>query len=234
MNKGIYIALSGAVLKHSQMEIVSQNLANASSVGYKKDKISFKEHLMPGNTETDMPNGRAMSELSALKTDFSEGTVIKTGNSLDIAIDGKGLIALEGDRYTRRGDLKRGRDGYLTAFNGTRVLGNGGPVKLPEGAVQINGSGDVIVNGAQVDTIKLTDFPSTDNLSKAGDGIFYTKDKGVKSDALVKQTYLEASNVDVIREMVGMIETLRDFESFQKAIQAFDQASEKINEIGRF
>jgi flagellar basal-body rod protein FlgF len=235
MNKAIYIALSGAILKHAQMEVISQNLANAASVGYKKDKISFKEYLLPANPENNQPDGRAMSQISAVKTDFSEGNFIRTGNTLDMAIDGNGFIALEGDRYTRRGDLKRSNDGFLTTFNGVKVLGSSGPINLPPGNIQITNTGDVLINGIQTNTIKIVEFPSTDTLKKVGEGVFSTQDKGVKSNALVKQAYLEASNVDVVREMVSMIDALREFESYQKAIQAFDEATDKVNnELGRF
>jgi flagellar basal-body rod protein FlgF len=234
MNKGIYIALSGAVLKHSQMEVISQNIANADTVGYKKDKISFKDYLIPNDTFVFQPDGRAMSDISSFKTDFSEGELVKTGNSLDIAIDGNGFIALEGNRYTRRGDMKRDSKGYLTSFNGIKVLGSNGPISLPDGNVEISSTGDIAVNGIVIDSLKLVEFPNTDGLSKVGDGIFFKQDGGIKANASVKQAYLETSNVDIIEEMVNMIETLREFESFQKAIQIFDQASEKVNnEIGR-
>jgi len=233
MNKGIYIALSGAVLKNMQMEIISQNLANAASTAYKKDKISFKDYLFPITQEST--DGRAMSELSIVKTDFTEGSMIKTGNTLDIAIDGKGFISLEGGFYTRRGDLKKSSDGYLTAFNGFKVLGNAGPIHIPEGTVQINNNGDVFVNGLLIDTIRITDFNSTESLVRAGDSLFKTAEKGFKANAYVRQAHLEASNVDIIREMVSIIETMREFETFQKTIRAFDEASEKINnELGRF
>ncbi len=235
MNKAIYIALSGALLKHSQMEVISQNLANASSVGYKKDNISFRDYLLPSNPENSQTDGRAMSQVSAVKTDFTEGNVIRTGNSLDIAIDGNGFIALEGGRYTRRGDLKRSSDGYLTTGNGIKVLGSNGPVIIPDGDIKITNTGDILVNGIQTNTIKVVDFPSPDKLKKLSAGVFFSQDKGVKSDALVRQAYLEESNVDVIREMVSMIDALREFGTFQKAIQAFDEATDKVNnELGRF
>lgn len=233
MNKGIYIALSGAVLKNTQVEIISQNLANAASTGYKKNKVSFKDYMLPVTQES--ADGRAMSELSAIKTDFSEGTMIKTGNTLDIAIDGKGFISLEDGFYTRRGDLKISSDGYLRAFNGFKVLGNAGPIRLQGGIIQIDNNGDVFVNGLLTDTIKLTDFESTDNLVRAGNSLFKTAEKGFKASTFVRQAHLEASNVDVFREMVSMIETMREYETFQKAIRAFDEASGKINnELGRF
>jgi flagellar basal-body rod protein FlgF len=235
MDKGIYIALSGAVLKQSQLDVISQNLANASSVGYKKDDISFKDYLMPSNGFDNQPDGRAMSDISSVQTDFSSGDLIRTGNVLDVAIDGKGFISLEGNRYTRRGDLKRDDDGYLTSYNGIKVLGKKGPIKLPDGKVEINGAGDIHVDGVLVDSMKITEFPAPGDLSKIGNGIFFSKNGGVKSNSVVKESYLEASNVDAVKEMVGMIETLREFESFQKAIQAFDEASSKVNDdLGRF
>lgn len=234
MNKGIYIALSGAVLKHSQMEVISQNLANAATVGYKKDKISFQDYLIPRDTVIYQHDGRVMSDISSFKTDFSAGELVKTGNSLDIAIDGSGFIALEGNRYARRGDMKRDSEGYLTSYNGIKVLGSSGPIRLPDGKVEISVTGDIAVNGIVIDSLKLVEFPNTDGLSKVGGGIFFKQEGGIKANASVKQAYLEASNVDVIKEMVRMIETLREFESFQKAIQIFNEASEKINnEIGR-
>jgi flagellar basal-body rod protein FlgF len=235
MYKGIYIALSGAVLKQSQMEVIAQNLANANTVGYKKDRISFKDYLMPMDNIGLQPDGRVMSYISSFQTDFSAGNLIKTGNSLDIAIDGSGFIALEGNHYTRRGDLKRDREGYLTTHNGIKVLGNNGPIRLPDGNVEISVTGGISANGIQIDSVKIVDFPQTDNPSKVGEGIFLKNENGVKANASVKQGYLETSNVDIIKEMVSMLETLREFEAYQKAIQTFDEASAKINnEIGRF
>ncbi len=234
MYKGIYIATSGAVLKQTQLEVLSQNLANANTAGFKKDNVSFKEYLMPLEAAGPGPDGRAMTSLSEYKTDFTNGAVIKTVNPFDVALEGTGFIALEGDRYTRRGDLKRSADGYLTAFNGTKVLGKKGPIKLPEGKLDISEKGEISINGDQVDTIKIVDFKKTDSLTKAGDSIFATNEKAVASQASVRQGYVEASNVEPVKEMVRMIETLREFETYQKAIQTFDDATSKVtNEIGR-
>jgi flagellar basal-body rod protein FlgG len=232
--KGIYIALSGAVLKHTQMEIISQNLANADTIGYKRDDISFKDYLIPQDVISDDPDGRAMSDISSFKTDLSAGNVIKTGNLLDIALEGKGFIALEGNRYTRRGDLKKDDKGYLTTQDGIKVMGEKGPIKLPDGVLQISESGDVSVDGAKIDSIKIVDFQQVENLSKAGGNIFFSHGTTVQSKAMVKQGHLEKSNVDVIKEMVHMIEMLREFETFQKAIQCFDEATGKAtNEIAK-
>lgn len=234
MNKAIYIALSGAVLRQLQMDVISQNLANADTTGYKKDKISFNDYLVPSDLTNPDPELKAMSFHSPLMTDFSDGNLVKTGNSLDIAIEGKGFIALEGGRYTRRGDLKKDRDGYLTTHNGIKVMGDKGPIRLPDGIVEISPSGSISVNKVVIDVIKLVDFSNIQSLSKAGESIFLSTEPGIKANAEVRQGYLETSNVSVIKEMVKMIQTLREYETYQKAIQTFDEAAAKINnEMGR-
>jgi flagellar basal-body rod protein FlgG len=229
MNKGIYIALSGAVLKNNQMDAIAQNLANANTIGYKKDTLSFKDYLLPKDPLSPQPEGRVMSNNSVTKTDFSSGSIIRTGNPLDVAIQGDGFITLEGGRYTRRGDLKRDGQGYLITNNNTKVLGNNGAIRLPDGMVHISESGDISVNGERIDTLQVVDFKDKNSLKKLGDSIFTTVDAPVKSTATLKQEYVETSNVDVVREMVRMISTLRDFESYQKAIQAYEEAAAKMS-----
>jgi flagellar basal-body rod protein FlgF len=234
MHKGIYIALSGAVLKHTQMEVISQNLSNADTTAFKKDNVSFKDYLIPQEVISFEPDGRVMSDVSSFTIDFSVGNLVKTGNLLDIAVEGNGFIALEGNRYTKRGDLQKDGNGYLTSYNGIRVMGSNGPIQLPEGIPQISEAGEVSVNGTAVDTIKVVALKELDKLSKVGESIFKTSEETVATKARVKQGYLEKSNVSVIREMLHMIETSREFETFQKAIQFFDEAAGKVNnEIGR-
>lgn len=234
MYKGIYIALSGAVLKDTQMEVITQNLANAATVGYKKDNIAFKDYIIPQDMVNSQPDGTAMSCISGLKTDFSNGNLIKTGNPLDIAIDGDGFIALEGNRYTRRGDLKKDGEGYLVSYNGIKVLGDNGPIRLPDGMVQIDDKGIVSVNGIQIGSIKIINFQDKEDLKKTGDSIFVTNNEGIKTKTILKQGYVETSNVDVVKEMVHMLAALREFEAYQKSIQTLEDAVSKINnEIGR-
>lgn len=234
MYKGIYIALSGAVLKYAQMDILSHNIANADTVGYKRDEVSFKEYLMPQEILNNEPDGRAMSYFSSFRIDMSSGVHIKTGKTLDVALEGNGLIVLEGNRYTRRGDFKKDKEGYLTTQNGIKVMGQKGPIKLPEGMVQISESGDVSVDGNKIDSLKIVDFKQIEDITKAGGDIFILKGRPVNSKAIVKQGFLEKSNVGVVKEMIGMIEMIREFEMFQKAIHFFDEAQGKVtNEIGR-
>lgn len=235
MYKGIYIALSGATLKQKQIDLISQNLANANTLGYRKNKISFKDYVMSQQSDIgELPDGRAMSEVSSFATDFSNGSLIRTGNTLDIALDGAGFISLEGSMYTKRGDLKRDKDGYLTIQEGLKVLGNNGPIQIPNGIIEINVSGDISVDGIQIDTMKVVDFPDLSSLIKSGKEIFSSDQKSIPSKATIKQGYLETSNVEVVKEMVLMITSLREFEAYQKVIHAFDEAMAKVtNDMGR-
>lgn len=229
MYKGIYIALSGAILKQMQMDNISEDLSNVNTPGFKKDGLSFRDYLVNPSAAGLPQEERDMSTLSKEKTDFSEGSVFETSNSLDLCIEGRGFIALDGNRYTKRGDLKLTSDGFLTTANGIKVLGQKGPVKINmqqgQGAIKIDSEGGIYVDGDKVDNLKVVDLPDTATLVKMGSGIFYSNGAVVKSDATVKQGYLEASNVDIVKEMVRMIDALREYETYQKTIQTFDQAA---------
>lgn len=228
MYRGIYITLSGAILKETQMESITRNLSNSNTTGYKRERSSFRDFIVSEE------RGRIMTSPSSTRIDFSEGQLIRTGNPLDIAINGNGFISLAENRYTRRGDLKRDRDGFLTTEGGIRVLGKKGPIRLPEGKVEIDRTGNVSVNGVVIDTLKIIDFSKKDDMVRIGDSVFYKEEAGRETKAEVMQGYIEGSNVNVIDEMVRMITTLREFESYQKVIHAFDEATSKLsNEIAK-
>lgn len=227
MYKGIYIAASGAVLMQKQMDVITQNMANANTTGYKKDSIAFREYLLPQTGQK--PDNRVMSAFAAQATDFSSGSLIQTGNPLDVAIEGDGFIALEGGRFTRRGDLRRDKDGYLVTGSGLKVMGSAGAIQLPDGDISIKDDGAVEVNNTTVDTISLRTFPDQHLLTKAGAGVFTSSESGGPSKARLRQGVLESSNVEVISEMVRMIGSVREFESFQKAMHIFDEATSKVN-----
>jgi flagellar basal-body rod protein FlgG len=235
MYKGIYVALSGAVLKERQLEVISQNLANANTNGYKKDKVAFRDYLIEQhNGLNENQEGRRMSDLSETITDYSAGALRKTDNNLDVAIDGNGYIALEHDQYTKRGDLKIDDQGYLTSNTGARVQGENGDIKLSGNNIQFMGNGEIFVDGVAADKLKVVGFENPRTIRKVGEGIFVSDEAGKPSNAIVQQGFLETSNVNAIKEMVSMISTMREFESFQKTIQAFDEASSHgINEMGR-
>ena len=231
MSKAIFIALSGAILKEKQMELISQNLANSNSSAYKKMRVTFKDYLISPESEQE---GRIMSELASVTTDFSTGGIQKTGNSLDVALEGNGFFALQDNRFTRRGDFKRNSEGYLTTQTGIPVLGiRGTPIYIPQGKLEIGPGGEVSVNQTQLDTLKVVDFTNKDSLTRLGQDMFQTDDPGSPAKTLIKQGHLEGSNVEVVNEMTQIIITLREFQAFQKVIQGFDEVDSKMIEVAR-
>jgi flagellar basal-body rod protein FlgG len=235
MYKGIYIALSGAVLKRRNMDIFAQNVANANTPGYKKERVSFKDYIIPVDNKRDLlPDGRVMADLSKSIIDFSSGTIQRTGNSLDLAINGEGFFALEEGRYTRNGNFMISSDGYLATKDGVKVLGDGGPIAVQGGSIDISPSGEVIVDAVPVGKVKIVNFPDTGVLKKLSGGMFATAESGDTVNAQVSQGFLEQSNVNAIQEMIQVMEATREFESYQKIIHSFDEAASKtINEMGK-
>jgi len=235
MYKGIYITLSGAVTKQDQIDIIAQNIANANTSGYKKERLAFKDFLiLADNKPSFMPDERVMSEISSTMVDFSNGAFVKTGNPLDLAISGKGFFALEGNKYTRGGNFKINSEGYITTQDDMKVLGSGGPILVKGKKIEVSSEGEIFVDGASVDTLKLIEFSNKENLQRLNGGIFTTNEAGEEIKSQVEQGYLEASNIDVVKEMVQMIMALRDYEAYQKMIQGFDEATGKVvNEMGK-
>lgn len=235
MYKGIYIALSGAILKQKNMDTFAQNVANAATPGYKKERMSFKDYLIPVDNKPPLvTDGRTMTELADVVTDFSPGSNIRTGNPLDLAINGAGFFALEDNKYTRSGNFKINDEGYLTTQDGTKVLGSGGPITAQGKKIDVNESGEVFVDDVAVGTIKIVDFEDKLKLRKISGGVFASEDPGEEVKPAINQGYLEASNVDAVKELVQMLTSLREFESYQKTINMFDEAASKVNnELGK-
>ncbi len=235
MHKGIYIAVSGAVLKQKHMDIFAQNLSNSNTTGFKKERISFKDYLIPAdNVQGVVEDGRAMTQLSEQVTDFSSGALLKTDNPLDLAISGDGFFALENNKFTRDGNFRISADGYLATQDNIKVLGEGGAISLEGNKIEISLSGEVIADGISVGNIRVVDFEDRSKLQKMDGGYYYSEESGQELVADINQGYLESSNVDVMREMVQMMTSMREFEAYQKIIHSFDEAASKtINEMGR-
>ncbi len=235
MYKGIYIATSGAIAKSVELMFRTRNIANSSTVGYKKEDVIFGSFPLPSATpvaERVMKNTQAI-----ITTDYSHGSIINTGNPLDLALSGDGFFVLEGEKYTRRGDFKLDSEGFLVNKDGIKVLGQGNqPIQLPPGRIEIGPDGTIIVNGTLVGRLKIVDFEKPYQLLRLGDSIYVPQagETPQEVNTRVIQGSVEGANVNVISEMVRMIESMREFEAYQKMIRAFDESTQKaINEIGR-
>lgn len=247
MSEAIYMAGSGALIQKRKLEVLANNIANVNTVGFKEDKVSFNvadltglENDKPGN---DFASGGAQIIPSKLpfKTfiNFSPGHLEHTGNSLDIALEGDGFFCIkttEETQYTRKGNFTLNQEGIMVTQQGLPVLGDGGHIQIDANDFVVDAKGNIVVDGGVVATIKVVDFPQS-SLEKVGNTRFTTLDptntgetaEGVK----VKQGYVEHSNVNIIRMMTDMIDTLRGYESYQKIIRSLNDIDSKaINELG--
>jgi flagellar basal-body rod protein FlgF len=259
--RGLYTSTSGMNVQQAKIESVANNLANATTPGYKKESIqtqSFPEVLllrqggpkqMARNitlNDTAVIGSISMGALVAdVSIDHAQGAGVETGKSTDILLQGPGFLAVsvpvdgEPDRvcYTRNGELSVDGEGFLTAGSGNRVLGEGGPIRVRGEDFQIASDGTVYENSLAVGRLRLIEFDDVRGLSKEGDGIYVNaQDAGMNEAAntAVHQGWLEVSNVNVNDEMVALISVLRSYEANQKLVQVYDeQLSKTVNEVGR-
>ena len=225
MERGLYIAASGMVSEMARQDLISNDLANASTAGYKSDTAvqgSFGDLLLR-NTQTGAtigPLGRG-SRIERQVTDLSAAPIKETGEDLDFAVEGDGFFAVQtaqGVRYTRNGQFTAAANGRLTDQLGNAVLGrNGQPVTV---------GADGKVPQANVGIFALN------NPRKAGDNMFQGTAAGAGTGT-VRSGALEGSGSDPVRAMTDMIASLRAFESGQKVITTFDSTLQKAsNQVG--
>ncbi len=237
----IYPALSGALAQEKWLEVVTNNLANANTGGFKKDRAVFA--AVDPNVGVGAPS---FGRLDRVVPDLAPGPLRVTGEPLDAALEGPAMFAVQtpdGVRYTRDGRFTLDPQGQLVTAGGFPVLGSGGPITLPAGSVTIDGDGRIAVKGTQVgatpievDTVALAQIADPNSLQKVGGGLFAAPAAAPPAAGAVRvrQGMLEGSNVEPVEEMVAMIQILRAYEASQKLIQTADEvAARAAQEIGR-
>lgn len=229
MDRMIFLAMNAARQMMNGQAQAANNLANASTTGFKADLEAYRSMPLFG----DGAPTRVFSMAERPGVDFSAGSLEQTGNNLDVAINGEGFIAVRTangkEAYTRAGELHLDAAGQLMTAHGEQVLGNGGPIALPplnsvlignDGTISMRPLGQDANTLAQVDRIKLVK-PNVTALVKGSDGLFRLK-TGLEapSDATVGVVSgaLEHSNVNPVAEMISMIETSRQYELAVKAM----------------
>ncbi|MBK9294358.1 MAG: flagellar basal-body rod protein FlgF [Oligoflexia bacterium] len=265
-SKGIYTALSGALAQSHKLDTTAQNIANANTPGFKSDKNTFKEHLtilekapdvitvprVPASIESffDMQGtDKSYVDVDRTFVDFSQGGLKATGNSLDVALEGKGFIEVltpQGTRLTRKGIMTLNSKGELVTTEGLHVLQKGeGPAE--ERKIKLNGSenitfnqkGDIFQDAQNVATLSIVEFDNNDHLKKIGHALYAITDDRIKplanANTQIHQGFIETSNVNIVQEMTDLIQTTRNFESAQRAIKAYDEMDGKlINDVPKF
>ena len=240
-----YAAASGLINNQNKMAVLTNNLTNINTVGFKGDRISFEMNSRKNDTNSVLSSKkgqrRHLSPKPLTKIDFTSGNIQYTGNKLDVIIQGNGFFCIQtpqGVQYTKAGNFTLSSDNVLVTQEGLPVLGRSGDIIVDDREVKIDAGGNMYVDGNQVDRLKVVDFPKPYPLKKAGGTLFALTDSDVDEqkveNVMLKQGFIELSNVDPIRMMTEMIEVLRGAESYQKIIQYLGNASSKaINEVGR-
>lgn len=248
MIKGIYSSSNGMPPMLVRMEIISNNLANINTTGFKKDKM-FVELMKEAGVAPKASAGDLTARVNVSRMiDFSAGSLQQTDNMLDLALQGEGHFVVQtpqGERFTRNGNFTLALDGTLITQDGFPVLGSDGKIafpdlqKLTQERIVIAQSGEISVGKDQIGKLRIVEFKDQSKLRKDGGSQFRIDPRNdprmvEKEFPTLKQGFLEESNVDGIAEMIEMIEIARNFESNQKAIASQDATLDKLMEVGRF
>ncbi|MBQ2450005.1 MAG: flagellar basal-body rod protein FlgF [Lachnospiraceae bacterium] len=258
MLRGLYTAYTGMLNEQYRMDIMSNNLANADTVGFKKEgstsqaysevmAVKIKDTTEDPNTPKRLGNMSLGVKIGETYTDFSQGSLRDTGNTYDLALSGDGFFNIEftnkagetSTKYTRAGNFTLTKEGYLTTKDGDYVLGENGRIQLSTtaGNTVIMEDGSIYQDDVLVTKLKITEFEDTNYLTHYGESMWDAKEGAVANDATdfrVHQGYVEMSNISVVTEMVNMISIQRQYEANQKLITTYDESLDKsVNQIGR-
>jgi len=261
MQESLYIASSAGMKQQRKLDVLANNLANASSPGFKRDNLVFEELLPPFRLDNNFETAKnqvlepplanstaAYVTVSGTATDFKQGPLTTSGNRLDLALEGDGFFAVQtenGIRYTRKGNFRLDDHYRMITSSGYIVMSTKNDVlTLPASAEDITvdpaGQISVYLNGQNlpVGQMKVVHFEDPNLLEKEGNSLFRNKDPNAKElpalETQIRRGFVENSNVNIVEEMTQMITTHRAFEAYQRIIQTVDTANDQsINSIGR-
>lgn len=258
MLRGLYTAYTGMLNEQYRLDILANNLANADTVGFKKEgstaqsysevmAVKIKDLSEHPNTPKRIGNMSLGVKIGETYTDFSQGSLRETGNTYDLAIGGEGFFNIEftnkagetSTKYTRDGSFTLTNDGYLVTDDGDYVLGDGGRIQISPTAVdtKIMQNGAIYQDDVKVAQIKITAFENNDYLTHYGETMWDAVEGATEKENpefKVYQGYTEQSNISVVTEMVNMISIQRHYEANQKIITTMDDSLDKsVNQIGR-
>lgn len=257
MVKGLYSAYTGMINEQNRMDIMTNNLANATTVGFKKEgstsqsfndvlAVKIKDESVGLATVQKIGINNPGVKIGENYTDYTQGSFRITNNTYDVALSGDGFFAVEftnkagetSTKYTRAGQFTLNKEGYLVTQEGDYVLDTANKrIQLDTlKDASISKAGVIAQDGRDIAQIQVVDFEDYDYLEKYGE-TYYQPIEGAKmiqTDATVNSGYLEMSNVQTVTEMVNMISITRAYESNQKILQTIDNSLDvAVNQLGR-
>jgi flagellar basal-body rod protein FlgF len=266
--KGVYTALSGAMAQSLKLDTIANNIANVNTPGFKRDQQVFNEYLTANEkppTTIQVPRitasiesfydnqggDKSFVDSKGTFTDFSQGSLKRTGNPLDVALAGPGFFEVatpSGVRYTRAGNFTMDGNGKLVTKDGYPVLKAGDAADDPANrtiqiadsqALHISDQGEIFAGEQSLGKLSVIKVLNPDSIQKGGQSLYGFKpnakpEVSVIENPSMQSGFIEMSNVNVIQEMTDMIQTHRVFESTQKAINAYDGMADKlVNVVGK-
>jgi flagellar basal-body rod protein FlgF len=230
MDSGYYAACAGLAAQTQALDLVAHNLANLGTAGFRGEQATFRSMLTGGAAVAWNPLNAAVNNFSILsgsRVDLTTGNLTTTGNPLDLGIAGEGFFELQTDQgtaYTRAGNFHMTPEGKLVSAHGDAVLGEQGPITLPNGVVTVSDDGTISVDGAVVATLRLAEFSPNVSLQPSGNATYSAPPNSAlpAASSSIRQGMLEDSNVSPVEGAVQLITIQRSAEMMQRALSIFD------------
>ena len=246
MFQGFYTLTSGVLTQNHNLNVISNNMANATTPGFKSDRFvisDFYNELMlrTGNkdkTNTTVIGSKPMMTAGAeTVTDYTSGVQTVTNSTLDFAITGDGFFCIQtegGTVYTRNGNFSLDEEGYLCLPSIGRVLGEDGPIYLGTDRISADRQGgrSRAATGAMLGQIQVVDFQDYAQLDKRDNGVFTTNANAVQSDASLQWKAVENSNADPVEQMTRMMASQRALQSSAQILKIYDQLITRMRDLG--
>jgi len=243
LGSGYYAACAGLRAQSQALELIANNVANISTTGYRGQQPLFHSLLASAGHQIADPLNHAINDFGVIegtRTDLAAGNLERTGNAMDLAIEGKGFFEIKTGTeilYTRNGNFQVSAKGQLTTATGDLVLGENGlpkkpglPITLPPGDISISPDGTISANGAVAGKLKIVEFaPGTVPLAMGNS--YYSVPAAalrISPDSYVRQGMLEASNIDSVKAVVDMITVQRHAEMLERAMSVFSSNLDHI------
>ena len=245
MDNSLLVSLSQQLAAYRSMDVIANNLANASTPGFKRESAKFEEYITqvaPSEGQTGQQTVSFVKD-AGISRDSSQGAIQGTGAPLDFAINGKGFFAVQtpaGIRYTRDGHFTLDANGQMVTGDGYAVQGDSGAITVTpdDQNVQVSGDGTIssIINGIsnQIGKLQVSQFADDGALNKQGGNLYSTSQSPtVAIDSFIKQGALESSNVQPVVEISHMIEVMRAYQATASLNQSQeDLTRQAIDKLG--
>jgi flagellar basal-body rod protein FlgF len=235
MDSGLYAASTALVSRTQALDTIANNLANASTVGFRAERNVFSSVLANAGGPAQSPFGQAANRfgiLSGTTVDQSQGALDKTGNELDVAIEGSGYFVVQtadGPMYTRNGSFQVSTHGQLVTASGDAVMGDRGAINLLPGPVAISPDGTISSNGAVEGKLKVVEFPHDTAFTSMGNTYYSAPEDSVEpaKNSSVRQGMLESSNVNPVEGMIQLVSAQRTAEMMQRTLSMYSNEMDK-------